>query len=712
MWLWRLVAAFGAGAPGPTLLGTSSWSVASASSDTGSSFARAVDHDAARNGTTSHLRVLLDERREEWNEVPIGECECGWIEDTWDRGCGPDDDTPCWQECCSWKCSCEWAEVTCGMNDGTACWRHCCGGPECSCDWADEEGCGESDNSPCWHHCCDPWADDNEMDIPPPPLHGPPDLQSSPALLPTNDEDVGKGGEEECDCGCIHAGSSIAVPGCSGAASSVDCQMHCARASQVPGTAPPPSADGRGSWFQPWPEEEGIPMPPHFPGSFFNHTLWAGRARGEGPHGGGAGREGGAGGSQGDGAHTQPGLLVGGGSLLVGEDSHGGNLLLGDGSLGGSLLLGGGGELLVGGDSRGSGTLLVGDDSHGGGKPLAEGDPLGPAWVGSIVPLCFSPEVSPLAQQVVRAAAERFTAMIPCVVFREVSRLPQKPGELVRCSQAPAILITSNCTGRKECTCGPMEGEPMAESMRVLNLVDPDCLHRGLVIHELGHAIGTSRKRPDKPGDRFGVSLEAPSSVFLHKGAGILSGLSTLIWEWVWTPAALNSLDIEQLKQMYEMEEESSHPPLQGGPRCLDIPRDGVDICVQLSDENCAASEDVYSHCCVCGGGLKVQCPLGSAAGPFPGPELLADAGRSKLERQLELAQVPRAWRGRRATAGGRVLPLAAGCAAALLASLALAARHARRRTSRAVAPEAPDLCGGAGGVAGHLRYLVRWSAL
>lgn len=666
MRLWRLVAVLGAWAPGRTLLGTSSWGVATASSDSGSNFARnGASHPRDLLDRTSHLRVLVD-----------GACDCGWIEGTWDRGCGFDDESACWEECCSYKCDCDWAEVTCGSNDGTACWRHCCGGPECDCDWADEEGCGESDNSPCWHHCCDRWLADDGLEggLPPQP-HGPPDMLS-PAIV-TSDAgwDVDQGGEAECDCSCIQNGSNAANPDCGGVPS-VNCQMHCARAHKVEKA---PAAPGAGAghagepWFQPWPEEEGIPMPPHFAGSFFNYTLWAG-GPGDGPHGGrhpGGGR---------------------GSSLLVGEDSHGGNLLVGDGSLGGSLLVGGGGE------------LLVGKDSHSGG-------PLGSAWAGSIVPLCFSPEVSLLTQQVVRAAAERFSAMIPCVVFREVPRLPRQLGQPVRCSQAPAILITSKCTGPKECTCGPREDEPVADRMRVLNLVDPDCLHRGLVIHELGHAIGTSRNRSGDLGDHFGVTLEAPSSVFLHKGAGILSGLSTLIWEWVWTPAALNSLDIEQLKQMYEMEEVGSHPPLHGGPRCLDIPRDGVDICVQLSDENCEASEDVFRRCCVCGGGLKIQCPLGSAAGPFPGPELLADAGPSRVEQQLELAQVPRAWRGRTVTAG-LALPLGACCcSAALLASLALAARHARRQSPRAVAPEAPEPCEGAGGLLGHLRPWVRWSA-
>ncbi|CAK0806932.1 unnamed protein product, partial [Prorocentrum cordatum] len=208
---------------------------------------------------------------------------------------------------------------------------------------------------------------------------------------------------------------------------------------------------------------------------------------------------------------------------------------------------------------------------------------------------------------------------------------------------------------------------------------------------------------------------QAPSSVFLHRGAGILSGLSTLIWEWVWTPAALNSLDIDQLKQMYEMEEVGSHEPLHGGPRCLDIPRDGVDICVQLSDENCEASEDVYRRCCVCGGGLKIQGTSHRRWG-LPGPEVLAMRTRPRAGKAPGDGTVPAVpWRARRAVAGGPALPLVgAGCAAASLAGLALAARHARRRTSRAVAPEDPDCCGGAaaGSLLGHLWFWRRLSAL
>jgi hypothetical protein len=301
------------------------------------------------------------------------------------------------------------------------------------------------------------------------------------------------------------------------------------------------------------------------------------------------------------------------------------------------------------------------------------------------VPFCFAPHVPDDIQALLRVATKRFTAMIPCVTFREVATKPLRhTGELVQCVEAPALLVTSTCAG-DVCKCGPVWDKPSAAGMRVLNLLE-GCLLRDAVVHEIGHVLGTPWKEVDgNEKSNFGVSLKVPENVFVpNKHRGILTGISKLIWEWVWTPAALNSLDIDQLKQMYEMEAVGSHPPLRGGPRCLDIPRNGVDVCIQLSDANCEASEDITWRCCVCGGGLRIQCPVDGPRGPWPGPEKAADGHISEVEVHSGQA-LP-------APVGGVVL-VSAGSVPLLLALVALVARSRPRHPTRLVMPTGSLQC-------------------
>lgn len=57
---------------------------------------------------------------------PSPGCDCSWV-DTW--GCGGDDGSLCWGQCCSGNtCDCSWvSKWGCGSNDGSVCWGQCCG---------------------------------------------------------------------------------------------------------------------------------------------------------------------------------------------------------------------------------------------------------------------------------------------------------------------------------------------------------------------------------------------------------------------------------------------------------------------------------------------------------------------------------------------------------------------------------------------------------
>merc|ERR1712125_148248 len=52
---------------------------------------------------------------------PGPSCECGWAAD----GCGEDDGSLCFHQCCGSSCDCSWAASGCGWDDGSPCFRTC-----------------------------------------------------------------------------------------------------------------------------------------------------------------------------------------------------------------------------------------------------------------------------------------------------------------------------------------------------------------------------------------------------------------------------------------------------------------------------------------------------------------------------------------------------------------------------------------------------------
>jgi len=55
--------------------------------------------------------------------TPGPSCDCSWAA----SGCGVDDGSACYKECCGSKCDCSWAASGCGWDDGSACFHQCCG---------------------------------------------------------------------------------------------------------------------------------------------------------------------------------------------------------------------------------------------------------------------------------------------------------------------------------------------------------------------------------------------------------------------------------------------------------------------------------------------------------------------------------------------------------------------------------------------------------
>jgi hypothetical protein len=110
----------------------------------------------------------------------------------------------------------------------------------------------------------------------------------------------------------------------------------------------------------------------------------------------------------------------------------------------------------------------------------------GNKWKNGEVAYCFSAEVRDVTQEAVRLAAQRIHQQVPCVTFNYVPRSND-----THCSVQPSIIITS-----KESGCwsfvGQVSGTPAFRTRpgsQQLNL-DTGCELEGIVLHELGHALG------------------------------------------------------------------------------------------------------------------------------------------------------------------------------------------------------------------------------
>jgi len=58
-----------------------------------------------------------------WVHPAVEGCDCSWT----GNGCGQDDGSVCWHQCCGSGCDCSWTKNGCGQDDGSNCWNVCCG---------------------------------------------------------------------------------------------------------------------------------------------------------------------------------------------------------------------------------------------------------------------------------------------------------------------------------------------------------------------------------------------------------------------------------------------------------------------------------------------------------------------------------------------------------------------------------------------------------
>lgn len=87
--------------------------------------------------------------------------------------------------------------------------------------------------------------------------------------------------------------------------------------------------------------------------------------------------------------------------------------------------------------------------------------------------------------------------------------------------------------------------------------------------------------------------------------------VSDQLWAWALSRRGKSTIDVTQLVQIHQNAARpgaEQHYLRLGGERCLDTPLVGADLCTQLSDSDCEAADRAL-RCCVCGGGLRIDCP-------------------------------------------------------------------------------------------------------
>lgn len=270
----------------------------------------------------------------------------------------------------------------------------------------------------------------------------------------------------------------------------------------------------------------------------------------------------------------------------------------------------------------------------------------GRPWKDGVINLCFAADIPESLLGLIQIAILQYEHAVPCLTFKNVGNSKKyksdSPDLEKQCDVTPAIFIQAHKQSGCWSYIGQMDSPIPAYNgnlkTQLLNLMPVGCEVLGIVIHELGHAIGMAHEqaRPDRDkyvsivwdnipqamrvnfvvnqGGYMGEPYDYMSVMHYGSkdfGVGGKQTIKTKGGQWdahIGQRVGLSQTDANQLEAMYtdQVAGGCKAKQLQNGKKgCIDIK---PFICRKLT----ACSSEVMTSCCACGGGIKYQCWEGS----------------------------------------------------------------------------------------------------